>query len=319
VNSYESLQGFRPRRAAGTIFLLGAIALLALVAGWGLWQASQAQIGLAFLLYLLPALVAIVIAPMLVYRLLALRGAYYRLGRDGISLRWGLRFEDIPIDAVSWIRLADEVGKPLPLPWLRLPGAVLGIRRPPGDAPIEYLAAGARDLVLVATAKGVYAISPENPAAFLAAYQRLMELGSLAPMPARSLYPTFLLGRVWRTPAARYVLLAGLALNLLLAAWVFLVAPGKAEIIIGFQRGGEPVPGVQLLLLPVLSGFFFLVDFFVGLFFYRRGVVWESGSAEAWMPPAPYTTLAYLLWGSAVLTPFLFLVAFGFILIYPHL
>jgi len=308
----EDFQEFRPKRALGTIFQIIAMVVLVLVAVWGLWLISQADFGLAFLLYLLPTVIAVMLLPLLAYRLLSLRAAHYRLARDGISLRWGLRVEDIPIDAVAWIRPASELGRPLPLPWPRWPGSVIGIRRLSGSAPIEYLAGEARPLLLIATPQTVFAISPDDPAAFLSAYHRLTEMGSLAPMPARSVYPAFLLARVWRTASARNLLLGALFLNLLLLAWVVAVAPGRSQIMLGFQRGGEAVPGVRLLLLPVLSSFFFLVDFLAGLFLYRRGIVQQ---VDVGMPKAPYSFLAYLLWGSAALTPLVLMVAVGFILL----
>jgi hypothetical protein len=96
---------------------------------------------------------------------------------------------------------------------------------------------------------------------------------------------------------------------------VIAVVPGRAQIVIGFQRGGEAVPGVRLLLLPILSSFFFLVDFLAGLFLYRRGIVQQAASSDSGLPKAPYDFLAYLLWGSAALTPLLFMVAVGFILL----
>jgi hypothetical protein len=304
---------FRPRRTTGTIFQLGAIAFSGLAAVWGLWQASQAAMGAEFLLALLPVLLGVVAVPLLVYRLLALRGAFYHLERDGITLRWGLRVEEIPIDSVIWVRQVKEEVRLLPLPWLRWPGSVLGTRRLPDGVTLEYLAAESRGMVLIATPTGIFAISPEDPAAFLTAYQRLNELGSLSPLTARSVFPSFLLARLWRTSSARALLLGGLALNLLLLAWVILVAPGRNEVMLGFQRGGEAVPGIQLLLLPVLSSFFFLIDFFVGLFLYRRSLYPKATPGASHLPPAPYSVLAYLLWGSGALTPLLFLLAVTFI------
>jgi hypothetical protein len=53
------------------------------------------------------------------------------------------------------------------------------------------------------------------------------------------------------------------------------------------------------MLLPVLNTFIFLADLLLGLFFYRR--------TEA-------QPLAYLLWGSSILTALLFIAAVIFIL-----
>jgi hypothetical protein len=51
---------------------------------------------------------------------------------------------------------------------------------------------------------------------------------------------------------------------------------------------------LRLLLLPVINTFFVLADLSMGLFFFRR---------EESQP------FSYLLWGSGVLTPLLFLIA----------
>jgi hypothetical protein len=297
------------------IFHLGAIAILTAIAGWGLWQASLTDNGMVFVLSLLPALVAIVIVPLLAYRLQALRSAFYLLDRDGITLRWGLRSEEIPSSAVLWVRPAAELGDNLPLPWLRWPGAVIGTHQRAGDASVEFMASETQQLVLIATPKGIYAISPDDPAAFLSTYHRLNELGSFSPLKARSVYPTSLLARLWRRRTARYLLLAGLAINLLLLAWVVLVAPQRGQVTLGFQRGVEPLPAIQLLLLPVLSSFFFIVDFFGGLFFFRRGVLLLATPTGTGATPAPNMVLAYLLWGGAFITALLFFVGVAYILL----
>jgi hypothetical protein len=297
------------------IFHLGAIAILTAIAAWGLWQASLTDSSPIFVLSLLPAVLAVIIVPILAYRLQALRSAFYLLERDGITLRWGLRSEEIPINDILWVRPASELGSELPLPWLRWPGAVIGTRTHDGGVPVEFMASESGQLVLIATKKGMFAISPPDPAAFLSTYHRVTELGSFSPLKARSVYPTFLLARVWRRRRARYILLAGLAINLLLLAWVVIVAPRRGQVILGFQRGGEPVPAIQLLLLPVLSSFFYLVDFISGLFFYRRGVMLLATPAGTGPSPAPNMVLAYLLWGSGFITALLFFAAVAYILL----
>lgn len=306
---------FRPRRTAGMIFHLGAIAILAAFAGWGLWQASLTDNGLVFVLSLLPALVAVSIVPLLAYRFQALRSAFYLLDRDGITLRWGLRSEEIPSNSVLWVRQAAELDFKLPLPWMRWPGAVIGTHGRAGGTSVEFMASEASQLVLIATPKGLYAISPADPAAFLSTYHRLTELGSISPLKARSVYPTSLLARLWRRRMARYLLLAGLVINLLLLAWVILVAPVRGQVILGFQRGGEPLPAIQLLLLPVLSSVFFILDFVGGLFFFRRGVLLIATPTGAGTPRAPNMVLAYLLWGSGLITALLFFAAVAYVLL----
>jgi hypothetical protein len=190
---------------------------------------------------------------------------------------------------------------------------VLGTRRLHDGGQIEFMASSSDRLVFIATPRGMYAISPADPANFRRIYQRYAEMGSLTPMPPRSVYPTFLVNRVWNELPARYLLLAGLALSLILLVWVSLMAPGHTQISLGFNPDGtlrEPVPAVQLLLLPLLNGFFYLTDLALGFFFYRRG---DQQTPTVALPqgrviPAGQA-LAYLLWSSGAVTPLLFLVA----------
>ncbi len=342
---------FEPDKPAGVIFHVAAILLLVAASGWGIWQAVHSAIGPVFLLYLLPALISIALVPILGYRLYSLLGAYYHLERDGMRLRWGLRIEDIPMGAVQWVSsLADLEHRP-PMPWVWWPGAILGVRRLPDGSSLEYLASGTRNMILIATPGQVYAISPRQPQAFLDAYQRYTEMGSLSPVQARSIHPAFLIARVWRLRSARVLLLAGLALNLLLLTWVSTAIPSRSSVILGFATGGEPLPTVRLLLLPILSGTFYLFDSILGLFFYRGmieppAMEMESAqeidfrvepgrprtrSARAWsqfvkwlgqsftylresIQIVPGSYLAHVLWASGVATPTLFLLAVFFIL-----
>lgn len=293
---------FLPDRRRGRFFHLAALAVCGLVGLGGLWQAGQATIGPVFLLYLLPALAALGLAPALAYRYYELLNASYTLEREGVQLRWGLRHEVIPMEHVLWVRPAGELGANLPLPRLRWPGAVVGRRYLAGAGEVEFLASHSHGLVLIATQGRGYAVSPEAPDEFLAAFQRCIEMGSLAPLAARSVYPSYLLGRVWASRLGRGLILAGAGLSLALLVWVSLAIPGRAQVRLGFTPLGQPgdtVPAVRLLLLPVLNTFFFLADLFLGLYFFRRE---ES---------QPY---AYVLWACAALTALLFLLAVGFLL-----
>ena len=194
---------FHPPRRAGLLLDTAIIIGLVFAAIFGLRGVANAEIGLTFLLYLLPVLVAAVLTPIFFYYVFALQRSYYTLRRDGISLHWGLRLEDIPIDRVEWVRLASDLSRPLPAPPLRLPGAMLGVRHDPSLGEVEFIASRASGMVLVHTPARTFAISPEDPKAFLQAYRQLSEYGSLTPMPARSQFPGFLLARLWSDRPAR--------------------------------------------------------------------------------------------------------------------
>jgi hypothetical protein len=182
-------------------------------------------------------------------------------------------------------------------PWIRWPGSVLGTRRLGGETPVEFLASKSQDLILVATYERVFAISPSDPRAFLNAYQRLTELGSLIPPKPQSVHPTSLLTSAWKIPSIRYLILIGFIFSFALIVLTSLAAPTRTEISLGFTPSGEPrdpIPGIRLMLLPILNTIFWVFNFFAGLLLFRR---------EEQRP------LAYLLWGNSVIIAGLFLFA----------
>jgi hypothetical protein len=291
---------FRPDRRMGLIFHIAGVLLFSLASLISLWLVSQASIGLMFMMYLLPVLAAVIIVPILAYRIYALQTASYILEREGIKVRWGLRSEDIPINDVLWVHPAGELSARLPMPALRWPGAVLGKRHLAGGGEVEFLAGNFRDMLYIATPSGGIVISPAEPDRFLEIFERFTEMGSLSPLPARSVYPAFLLARVWSARLARVLLLSCTALSLGLLIWVSLTIQGRSQVQLGFQPDGsasDPVPAVRLMLLPILNSFFFLVALFLGMLFFRR---------EDSRP------MAYILWFASLLTNLLFLLAVYF-------
>lgn len=287
--------------------LIHAILILVLggLAGWGIWNLSFTEVGPNFVIFLLDTLLALVPLPLFIYRAYALMRANYILDRDSLELRWGLRDEDIPLTDIEWLRPASDLTTPLRLPWLPIPGAVLGIRRHPDLGVVEFLAADPRNLLLVATTKRVYAISPTNAAKFAQTFARTIEMGSLLPTDARSVYPSFIFSRAWENALARFLWLVGLFLNIGLAVWVILTIPAFNQISLGFAPSGAalpPSPASQLILLPIESTFLWLAGLFTGMYFYR----WET-----------HRVLALILWASGALTSLLFLLAVLFIISTP--
>ncbi len=285
----------------GLLYHLLAVLLLAAAGALGLLQASLAAVGPAFLLFILPAVLAVSFGPVLLYHAYALWGASYTLERDGIRLQWGLRTEDIPMDTVQWVRAEAALREHLPVPVWHWPGAVLGRKYLRDSTPVEFLAARPHNLLLIATPGRMYAISPAHADEFLQAFQTLAELGTISPVAARSVYPAFLLARLGRDRRGLALLLGGLLLSLGLLVWVAMSV--RLRDTITWQaptiQAPEAVPAVRLLLLPVLNAVFFSTDALLGLFFYRRN---ETRVAS------------YLLWGVSLLTAVLFLGAAFFIL-----
>jgi hypothetical protein len=296
---------FPPSRRSGqTIHIVLILVLAILLAGIAL-VISQRPIDRLFIVLVLLAVFVFVPILILSYRLFSLNQANYSLDRDQLILKWGLRVEQIPVTDIEWVRPLSALPGRLTLPLFRLPGSLLGARRHPDLGLVEFLASDGKSLLLVATSRRVFAISPEEPARFLQEIQHAIELGSLSPVVPLSVYPSFVVARAWDSLLARYLWLAGLFANIGLLAWVSMMAPSLGHITLGFLPSGAarpPSAGYTLILLPIVSIFLFLAGWGTGLFMYR---------SEGRRP------MAYILWASGVVSALLFLLAVLMIVITP--
>lgn len=296
---------YPPPKRLGMLIHSAVVLTLAMVSLWGLWNLSRAEVGPVFIVYLLITLIPSALLPVFAYRGYALLRANYTLSRDNLSIQWGLRVEDIPLSDVEWMRPASALTTPLRLPWFRLPGAILGLRHHLDLGVIEFIAAESRNLILVATARRIYALSPAEAAAFVQTFAHAVELGSLTPVTPRSVYPSFIVTRAWENPLARFLWLSGVFLNLGALAWVSLLVPGARRVPLGFGPFGEPleaVSAVRLMLLPVVSALLFVAGWLTGLFFYRR---------------EQEHILAFVVWACSALGSLFFLMAVLFIVTTP--
>ncbi|MHC1782772.1 MAG: PH domain-containing protein [Anaerolineaceae bacterium] len=292
---------FKPPLGQGLILQGAALLVLSGGAAAAVWFALQFAVGVNFILLLLLALALFLPLPLLIYRFYALLTARYTVEREGLRLRWGLRAEDIPLSEIEWVRMASDLPFDLPRPRLTWPGAMLGTRRVRELGIVEYLAAGSNNLTLIASPNRVYAISPVDAKGFIAAVQNANELGSLLPFTPLSTQPAMFLRRVWQDAAARWLILTGLLLDLALFVLVSLVIPTRTQISFGFDPSGAPLPPgppQMLMLFPILAGSTFILDLFVGLFFYR---------SEEQRPAA------HMLFASMLLPPLLLIIALAFI------
>ena len=293
-----------PRRRGQNLHILLILILAAIVSTLAVLAYRQ-PLNLLFTGLVVLAVLVFIPIPVLSYRLYSLSRANYSLDRDQLTLTWGLRVEQIPVSDIEWVRPLSAMPRPFPMPFFRLPGALLGLRRHPDLGPIEFLASDERSLLLVATSRQIFAISPAASDAFLQNIQHSIEMGSLSPALSKSVYPSFVVAQAWDSALARYLWLAGLFVNIGLLAWVSLMAPSLAHVSLGFLPSGaaRPAsPGLALILLPIVSVVLYLVGWGIGLMIYRR---------EA------RRSMAYILWTSGVVSSLLFLLAVLIIVITP--
>jgi hypothetical protein len=297
---------FPPSRRALNFHIL-LMTLLAAACGLAAWQSSRQPVGLAFILYILLAALAFLPLPFLAYRYYALRSANYILDSSSLSITWGMRSQQIPISDVEWVRpLSALVGR-VPMPFFSLPGAILGLRHHPDLGPVEFLAAEKNALLLVATAHKIFAISPADPAAFTAAFQRTLEMGSAAQAAqARSVFPSSVISQAWDSRLTRFSWFTGLLINLGMLGWVIFEAASIPGVPLGFFADRTPtqaVPGAYLILLPVISLVLFLLGWLAGLIFFSRR--------------PDHRLLAQIIWLFGAITSVLFLAAVMFIVTTP--
>jgi len=296
---------FPPAKQFGLLLHVVLILVLVGASFWAFLNLTNAQVGPTFVIYLLIGILAFAPVPFLGYRAYALFKADYYIDRDSLAILWGLRIEDIPLTDIEWVRPASDLTNPISLPPFRLPGAVLGTRRHPDLGAVEFIASSARNLILIATSKHVFAISPRDAASLVRTFARATELGSLTPTEAKSVYPSFVITQAWESPIARFLWMTGLLLNLGLVGWVSFLIPSLSQVPFGFNTLGVPnetVPSVQLILLPLISALLFITGLLTGLYLYR------------WDRERP---LAFVIWLSSALCALLFLVAVLFLVTTP--
>ncbi len=299
------MNAFPPDRQRGLLIHLILIGVLSLMSVSTFWLVFQTPVGVSFAIDVILFLASVIPVPILAYRAYALTRANYELDRNTLRLIWGLRVEEIPVSEVEWLRPVQGLIAPLSLPLFRLPGSILGVTRQPDIGEVEFLAAETATMILVATPKRVYAISPADQAGFAAAFQKVIEMGSLTPGRSHSEFPSFVVAKAWESSLVRYLWLAGLFLNLGGLIWVSILIQTTQGVPLGFGPGGAPlqvVPAAQLILLPLLSAVLFTAGWLLGLFFYRR---------------ADQQVLALTVWFSSALSAVLFLFAIFFIISAP--
>ena len=285
---------YRPSVRHGVIIHLGILLTILAVSGYLLWLALFQQTQGVFILYLIASVLAFLPLPFFLYRLISLLRAKYTLSRDGLSIQWGLRTEDIPITDIEWMRLPEDLAIKLPLPRIIFPGAVLGTLKHRDLGIIEYIASDFRQLVLIATKDRIFAISPRNINAFENDFLRSTEMGSITPIEKQSSQPQFIVASLMSDKAARAFLLSSAFLSLLLLVTASFIIPTRATVLLGLEAIGlnrEESSSERLILLPLLSIFFLFVDFGFGSFLYRK-----KGFRNA----------AYIVFASALVLPISF-------------
>jgi len=286
----------RPVRSSGIVAHFILILLNAGVSGYLLFLAFTAQVRGVFILYLIAGILTLLPAPFLLYQVYALIRAKYMISRNGISIQWGLRTEDIPISEIEWIRLPRDFVNTVTPPPFRLPGAILANVTDRDLGAIEYIAANKETLVLVATRLKIFVLSPGNQQAFINDFHRYAELGSFTPIQKQSSMPQLILTQLTGDKTARLLLGISFTLSLIMLIAVSFMIPNLSTVPLGLEAGldiQQSSPAERLILLPVLSLLVFFIDLIYGAYLYRK-----QGFKNA----------AYIVFFSSLILPISFLI-----------
>jgi uncharacterized membrane protein len=272
------------------ILLIGGIVSL-------LWLTFMQTTGALTVLCLFGALLVLGLLIFIAYRAYALMHASYTIQRDGLSIRWGLRQEDIPFNELEWIRPIGELTEALRPPAFSMPGAYLGTVTHADLGTVEFIASDENSMVVIGSFNNIFVLSPEQPEKFMTAFNRTLEMGSISPIEAHSSQPAEFLRGVLSDPFARVSLFSSLILTLVLVVLTSLLIPFQSSVSMGLNASGGPMPVVsssRLLLLPLLGSFVWISDVIAGLFLYRH---------------TSQKPVSYSIWSAAMLTPFLLIIA----------
>jgi hypothetical protein len=235
----------------------------------------------------------------LLVNLAALRKARYGVDRNAIVIRWGRAEQMIPLPEVDGILQGIGQSHVSRFRGLRWPGYWRGRGWISGLGSVHfYCATPANRHLIILTAAGAYAISPQDPNRFMDLYAAQRAMGPSETREQRLVQPRVMHRGLLSDPAA--VLLFGLggAINLLLA--VILGSRYDSlphTLTLHLDKAGLPdrVGGAdQIFLLIILGAVAWLANGVLGAFIYSR-----MGERMA----------AYFLWGGAVLLQFLLWVA----------
>jgi hypothetical protein len=282
----------RPPRALG--FLIGTmlVLLLVLAIGVSVVQMSTGELSIWLALWVMLPLISLPLLLLILYRLYGLFTARYSIDRDGLRLRWGLAYDDIPIQQLDRVEQAEAVGlKQFPAPGFWWPGLVIGKRYVEGLGEVEYFAArGPSGLIVVQSGDRFLAISPSDVDAFLKAVTTSLRMGALQTHEEVSTRPNFALARLASDRAALLLVIFGSLLPIAMFVYLLLTVGGiPGQVAFGFDATGAIdtyAPPGRLLLLPMISGASWFVNLFFGLWMYRTHT---------------NRPLAYALWAGAIL------------------
>ena len=246
----------------GFIALVGGLVLLVLGSGDASRQPNLLQLALALVLFVVEALFS--------YQVFLVLTTRFQLTRSALELQWGFRREVLPLEQVEWAHPVLDFDSPMPLPGFVLPFQYYGIRRIRGLGTVEFAATDRRNMVLIRADSRHFVISPEDAYAFASEFEKLSALGPQEVVAPLSQTGRNLIGEILQDSMARKLFTAGIVGLLTLTAVSIALSATRPTIT---WITLELVPSNRLLLLLLVGGLDWLLNTFLGGYFYLRGLL----------------------------------------------
>ena len=263
-------KNYEPPRRRSLIFnlslgffaLVGALTLLVLGAGTAGSDPNRPFIVLAAIL--------LGVVTFLSYRVFLILTTRYLLTPSSLDLRWGFQRELIPIDRVEWAHPLSDFDSPMPLPGFLVPFQYYGKRKIRGLGLVEFAATYKQNMVLIRADDRHFVISPVDPHAIAEDLGNVSSLGMAEPVEPASQNLRLMTREIIRDATAKNLLIAGLLSVLLLL--IVTVALSATRINVTWITL-ELVPSSRLLLLALIGALDWLLNTFLGGYFFLRGLL----------------------------------------------
>ena len=290
---------YRPARLIGTatgaaiatLALLLAALLMAFASPWAISAAKFLAFGTAFLLIALAAIFA--------YWTYACFTMSYALDEKGLSIRWGLIRQFIPLSRIERCVPGREARFP-EIRGVNWWGYHVGRASVAGIGEVLFYSnhQSPWELTYIATSSRSYAISPENSVRFTTELQRLQRSQTAAAEEAPrqgAEHPLVATYPFWLDRYGQALALIAVLANVALFGFIFAVYPGLADHLnLAFPPLGQTElrPKREVLQIPATALALLAVSLAAGLAVHR----WERAAS-------------YLLLAGAILLQGLFLIA----------
>ena len=254
-------------------------------------------IGEGWLAIVFIALGLVLLVPLFVtvYRIFTIITTNYRITRDALEIKWGLRRELIPLREIEWVHPVSDFQTPLPLPFGKLRASFYDEIDINGLGKTLFVATKPEQMVLIKLSQAYVVLSPTDKGLFTQAFNELSQMGSIESPEAESENLKMLWRRVIEDKKAKNLLiLTAISLFVLIAMAVVIVAIDAAVVWVDMI----PVPPTRLFLLALLGLLFNMLNTAFALFLYLQE---RSGKAIVYLILA-WSVLTNLMLAFAMLS-----------------